>query len=254
MKAFWRGSADALRSHADWRERLNPKNCQPGTSAPTLAAAWAGPVEVFGALEHASSLAGLVIEEAVVEAQAKVDDHPGGRRNHDLVLRGRLPNGDRAVVCVEAKAGEPLGLPVIGQRAAARAAKKKNPASNAEDRVEALIKRFVPSWHPAERVDDLRYQLLTALAGTISEAQAAGASHAVLMVHDFRTDQRPDDAAREHDRDLHAFCTALFDLEPPGSGREPWCIHLGTVEDAHEVELYLARAVTDLRADALKQH
>lgn len=42
----------------------------------------------------------------------------------------------------------------------------------------------------------MRYQLLTALAGTLSEAEERGAQHAVLMVQDFLTDQRPNASNR----------------------------------------------------------
>ena len=80
-----------------------------------------GIVELYGALNSQPALAGFVIEELIVEAQAEVDKHPGGRRNHDLVLRGRLANGDGAVVCIEAKAGESLGQRLVGQRAVGRA-------------------------------------------------------------------------------------------------------------------------------------
>lgn len=72
------------------------------------------------------------------------------------------------------------------------------------------------------------------------------------MIHDFRTDERPEDAAHQHDRDLGAFCTTVFDRELPKSGQEPWCVHVGSIKDTPAIELYVARAVTDLRAETLK--
>lgn len=252
MRALWRTAKQPLRGHADWISRIDKKNREQGTSAPTLAAAWSGLVEMQGALNLQPALAGFLIEDVVVEAQAKVDGYPGGRRNHDLVARGHLPNGDGAVVCVEAKAGEPLGLTIVGQRAAAKAAKQKNANSNAPQRVTDLVDRFVRSDYAAAKVGDLRYQLLTAIAGTISDARRHNAVHAVLMVHEFRTDERETDMTADVDRALRAFCEAVFAVKPPSAQSTPWCFALPQLDEAPGVNLYLARAVTDLRTETLE--
>lgn len=49
-------------------------------------------------------------------------------------------------------------------------------------RLQGLLKRFVPYPPFDPRVQRLRYQFLTALAGTLSEAKTSGAQHAVLML------------------------------------------------------------------------
>jgi len=261
MRSFWRNDSAPLHSHAAWSARLDRKNRRPGTSAPTLAAVWAGPVELFGALHRQPALLGLVIDDVVVEGQSAVDEF-SGPRNHDLVLRGHLANGERAVVCVEAKAGEDFGPTVARQAKAAAAIKAKADdatksgkltTSNAPARLEGLLKRFVPYPAAEQRVQDLRYQLLTALAGTLSEAKDHAACHAVLMVHEFLTDQRHDERIiEEHDRDLWNFCTTVFDFEPPGRQHIPWCVQVP--EDIGDLKLYLARAVTDLRAITLERN
>ena len=246
MKVTWRDGGSVLTSHAEWLDRIDPKNLQPGTSAPTLAAAWAGIVELYGVLHNQPSLTRFTIDEIVVEAQTTFDEFPSGPRNHDLVVRGSLPDRARAVVCVEAKAGEDLGTTIAAQRVEAERAKAANPRSNATARLDGLLRRFVSPDHPPEETDRLRYQLLTALAGTIAEASAIGAAHAVLMLHDFRTDERRDDLASEHDDQLRAFARAVFGVDTPPRGSVPWCVHLGSVAEAPTLELYLAWAVTDL--------
>jgi hypothetical protein len=199
---------------------------------------------------------GLRLTDIAVEAQSAVDEF-SGPRNHDLVAHGELRSGERVVVCVEAKAGESFGATVEQQTAAANRAKaqaeKDGMISNAPERVKGLIKRFV-GYPPAERrVQDMRYQLLTALAGTLSEADDHGAQHAVLMVHDFLTDERPDDkVVREHDRDLHTFVTSVFDAEPPSAQQAPWCIDVSSMPWVGNRKLYLARAITDLRTATLE--
>lgn len=259
MRVSWRNDRAQLLSHAEWHARLDRKNRRQGTSAPTLAAVWAGPVDLYGALHQQPALTGLVIDEVLVERQSSVDDF-SGPRNHDLVLRGHLPNREGVVVCVEAKAGEDFGPTVARQAKVAAAAKAKADdaarpgklkTSNASARLEGLLKRFVRYPVAEQRVQDLRYQLLTALAGTVSEAKGHGAHHAVLMVHEFLTDQRDDEGIiEEHEQDLGNFCTTVFDVEPPGRQQTPWCVEVP--DETRGVRLYLARAITDLRALTLE--
>jgi hypothetical protein len=254
MRTFWRGDLP-LHSHAQWRQRLG-KNSKQGTSAPTLASVWAGPVELMGALRHQSELQELHLTHIAVEAQSAVDDF-SGPRNHDLVAHGELPTGERVVVCVEAKAGESFGATIRQQAATAARVKTKAEAegkrSNAPDRLDGLLERFVTYPRTEQRVQTMRYQLLTALAGTLSEAEKHQARHAVLMIHEFLTDERPhDELVLEHDRDLHNFVTTVFDCEPPSIQHAPWCIDVSGMPWAAECKLYLARAVTDLRTVTLE--
>src|SRR3954454_5234491 len=164
MRAFWRGDK-RLRSHAEWRGKLG-KNSKQGTSAPTLAAVWGGPVELMGALRHQPAFEGLQITRLVVEAQSSVDEF-SGPRNHDLVAWGELPSGERVVICIEAKAGESFGATVKQQTAAAARAKsvaeKAGKTSNALERLNGLLERFVDYPTSEPRVQNMRYQLLTAL-------------------------------------------------------------------------------------------
>lgn len=252
MRILWRNDDHPLGSHAEWIEQIDSKNRQPGTSAPTLAAAWSGLVDVHAALSGQPALEGFVIDDLIVEAQANVDGYSGGRRNHDVVLRGHTATGERTVVCIEAKAGESLGDTISGQIASAKKAELKNDRSNAVKRVDELVDRFVPAGTRAEAVGALRYQLFTALAGTISEAQTAGAGNAVVLVHDFRTDQRPNAAALEHDGEMSAFSNTVFGKGTPLSKGNPWCAQVGVVADAPGVNLYLAHVITDLRAETVR--
>lgn len=243
-----------MRSHADWRKRIDKKNARAGTSAPTLAAVWAGPVELFGALESAPALAGALMDKIVVEAQSSFDELRGGRRNHDLVVHARLPNGERLVVCVEAKADEDLGQTIAGCRLAVERKQTEGEKTNAGGRLDDLLLRFVPLTPSAAQVLKLRYQLLTALAGMVAEAEKEAARHAVLMIHEFLTDNRAGKNLDAHELDLRRFATIVFDRDLPGSDTLPWCVRLGSTPAAPGVNLYLARAVTDLRTATLEQY
>lgn len=253
---MWRKPSLPLRSYAEWIAKVALKNREAGTSAPTLAAAWSGVVELYGALADQPSLAGFVIEQAAVEGTSVFDTYDGPR-NHDLVLRGHVPSGDRVVVCVEAKAGEDLGDTIEKQRVragkAVQKAEQEGKTSNQEKRLHELLERFVMPGTPPELVETLRYQLFTGFAGTIAEAAELGTKHAVFMVHDFLTDQRPKDLAAQHDTELREFFNAVMGVELPSELAPPLCIALGQFPDTPGVELYLARVVTDLRASVLKK-
>lgn len=251
MRFFWKTDAAPLASHEDWRKRIEKKNRRQGTSAPTLAAAWAGPVELMGAMRQLPRFAGLLLEDVRVERESHFDDH-GGPRNHDLVAYGRLPNGERVVVCVEAKAGETLGQ-TVGQYAKAATAKRESgKPTKAPARLQDLLAKYVPHYSlNEERVRLMRYQLLSALAGTQAEAAGIDAEHAILMVHEFRTDQRPDDKTRSNLTELHRFVTTVFDCEHPGPDAMPWCVEVPSPASTG-AKFYIAWAVTDLTTSALE--
>lgn len=97
MRFFWRNSAAPLADHADWVVHVDRKNRQPGTSAPTLAASWSGPLDLLGALAMQPALAGITVQQAMVEAKATFDSHGGNVRNHDLVLHATTQTDESVV-------------------------------------------------------------------------------------------------------------------------------------------------------------
>ena len=115
MRFYWRNEQTPLTGYAGWIGHIDPKNRQPGTSAPTLASAWSGALDLLAALATQPSVAGLRIDRVVVEARATFDRHGGNVRNHDLVLHATTATNQPVVVCVEAKAGEQLGDTVAQQ-------------------------------------------------------------------------------------------------------------------------------------------
>jgi len=246
MRFLWRSEQTSLSSYAAWLEEIDTKNREPGTSAPTLAAAWAGPLDLLGALATNPELAHLTPFSVTVEEKASFDAYRGNVRIHDLVLRAATAGGEPVVVCVEAKAGEPLGATVAEQTAAAAKAGRTNPRSNASARLNDLVARFCPHPPNDDRVEALRYQLLTAWAGTL--ADAVGSAHAIFAVHEFRTDRRPDDKTAINGAELQRFGEVVLDCEVPPPGTVPWCVRVPNVPDV-SAALYVAHLVTDLRAD-----
>lgn len=152
------------------------------------------------------------------------------------------------MVCVEAKAGEPLGATVAEQGRAASKASLANPRSNAPTRLADLIARLSRFPITDRRVAETRYQLLTAWAGTL--ADAVDAAHAVFALHEFRTDNRPDDKSAINDAELARFAESILGCELPTAGTAPWCVRVPDTPGV-DAALYVAHAVTDLRSTAL---
>jgi len=248
MRFFWRSPATPMSSYGDWIAQLDRKNRRPGTSAPTLAAAWAGPLDLLGALSSQAALRDLALQEVTIEARARFDAYAGNVRNHDLVLRGHAADGAPVVICVEAKAGEPLGATVGEQLERARKALDSNPRSKAAERVYGLIERFCEQGIEDKRIAALRYQLLTAWAGTMEDA--AGAAHAVFVVHEFRTDDRPEDKSPMIAAELAAFAGTVLGCSLPSADAIPWCVEVPSVTEV-AAQLYVAHVVTDLRSVAV---
>lgn len=114
---------------------------------------------------RARSTAGLSIESAVAEAQVSFDDYPGGKRNHDLLIRGRCASG-AIVIGLEAKADESFGR--RSQRTTAC-----SPASRGESvdgcpgTSHSATRRHWSDVAGESSFGDLRYELFSGIAGTL---------------------------------------------------------------------------------------
>lgn len=159
----------------DWQVHAPPKSPHhwvEGRSAYELANAWCGlggpamPEVLRRLLDSRDETRGFVPEVAMPERRIPFDSLGGEPRNADLALTGFSATG-KVAITIEAKADEPFGETVSATLAAA---------------LERLIDQ-----KGQPRVGDLRYQLLTAVAGTLAFADAEGASIAVLVVHEFVT-------------------------------------------------------------------
>ena len=72
-----------------------------------------------------------------------------------------------------------------------------------------LAALFGPRKNGEAKVGELRYQLLTAAAGALCEAERQGADRAVLLVHEFITRRTDDEKHRVNAADLNRFLHRL---------------------------------------------
>jgi hypothetical protein len=218
----------AINSLRDWETLAGPKRDSQwaeGRSAFELANAWLGtgtpamPAALRDLLESAAVSSGLQVDEVHPEHRIPFDTRGGEPRNADLAFLGRTAAGTIAVT-VEAKADEPFGDTVEGTLAAAVERWKQNERSQGIGRVMDLLQALLPPASdglPQAKV--LRYQLLTAAAGSLAYAAAQGAAAAVMVVHEFETGKTRAELHARNGADYNAFLLRLGCL--PGATLAP---------------------------------
>lgn len=206
-----------IRTLADWETHAGPKSKDqwvPERSAWELANSWCGgpepamPACIHELLESLPETRGFDPDVAWPEHQIAFDQY-GGPRNADLAVLGRATTG-KVAVTIEAKADEPFGDTVGGTFAVALERAIQSPASGGVRRIEELARAL---FHDAQKgqasVAELRYQLLTAAAGTIAFADHHGAEIAVLIVHEFITEKTTDARHAQNAADYALFLGRL---------------------------------------------
>jgi hypothetical protein len=160
-----------------------------GFSAKELARLWlagAGHRYVEGALVDV--IPGLRIEQAIAEAQVSFDKYAGGVRNHDVLAYGRC-DGGHAVIGIEGKVNESLDSRLERKYAAAAQRKREGKNTNLDRRVDDLLVAIVGKRYSDDpNLPDLRYQVFSAIAGTVAAAKPTTTAAAVV-VHLIDTDQ-----------------------------------------------------------------
>jgi hypothetical protein len=244
-----------IASLADW-ERLAPPKSQShwvdNRSAKEVARAWLEgrgetlPPEVHSALAEHPMLGPVPSWEAAPEVRLHFDAFPGEPRNSDLVVLARDSFGSY-LLTVEAKADEPYGETVAEAFAAALERRIDNSRSKGIARIEGLASSLLRPRRPDRTgADQLRYQLLTACAGTVAEAIRRGYTRAVMLVHEFIT---PITANKNHERnalDLYRFLGRLGDdaVGPISKGRLYGPFPL---QAAGEIQLFVGKFSRNLR-------
>jgi hypothetical protein len=209
-----------------WGTRAPPASAEhwvDGRSAKELAKAWitgAGPAALRHLLDGDAQLRDLAIYHAIAEEQTSFDQWPGGRRNHDLLIRGAVAAG-QIVVGIEAKADESFGQTVGSYAKAAAAKRHSGKATNASERLAGLLVDVAgASLQQRPELATLRYQLLTGIAGTL--AAAVEGEHAAFVVHEFHTGKTTSTKIASNTNALKSFMYMIFGVQVPGC--EHWLL------------------------------
>ncbi|MBK6845118.1 MAG: hypothetical protein IPG88_22945 [Gemmatimonadetes bacterium] len=143
------------------------------------------------------------------EHRVRFDDLPGEPRNADVNVIAEGREGTIAI-SLEAKADEPFGELVSDVLESAVRKIVADTPTNGVLRVQQLAASiFAKGGCERLPLGDVRYQLLTGVAGVIAFARDVKASVAVFVVHEFVTDQTDDAKHLQNMRDLNAFVERL---------------------------------------------
>jgi hypothetical protein len=149
------------------------------------------------------------------------------------------------LIAVEAKADESFGETMGDAMTHALERYLANNRSNGLKRITQLAQSLLgaretqdpPLW-------DLRYQLLTATAGALSEAARRGYTRALLLIHEFVTNATSDEKHTRNALDLDTFVTrishGLITSVPSGTISGPFALTSPTLSE-RAVAFYIGK-------------
>lgn len=194
----------------DWLKHAPPaegiKHWVESRSAFELANAWfhSGkaeiPAELNKLLHSHKDTENIKLKIGYLEKETRLDKFGKGR-NHDLLLTG-TSNSElgKSIVAIEAKADESYG-DLIGNQL-----EKASPNSNLPKRIEQLALAIFGH----QEINELRYQLLHATAGTLIEAKNFNANKAIFVVHQFHSTTLSKNKINKNNNDLNKFVSSLL--------------------------------------------
>lgn len=193
------------------------KNWEEGRSACTLAKYFTTPniEESYGIKKikeyfEALGFSNPRFESAEIEHPSPFDEYSRPRMQ-DLVIKGESENG-RILACIEAKVDEKFGNEVLNQAYKnAKQYKIKHPNSNRQNRIEKLCKNYLnvsAESINSEPENNIRYQLLHYLAGSICEAKKYG-DVVFMPIMVFKTDEYNKKKGERNRKDYERFIEAL---------------------------------------------
>jgi hypothetical protein len=163
------------------------------------------PVEVSSALAKHLAFGAVQHWDAEPEAKLRFDRFAGEPRNTDLLVHARDSHG-QFLIAVEAKADEPFGETVADALAAAVDRYLKKDRSKGVERIVQLATALLGAQQAGDPpLKHVRYQLLTACAGALCEAERCGYARALMLVHEFVTSKTTDDRHARNSADLNMF-------------------------------------------------
>lgn len=193
------------------------KNWEEGRSACTLAKYFTTPniEESYGIKKikeyfEALGFSNPKFEYAEIEHRSPFDKYKGGTRMQDLVIWGESEKG-RILACIEAKVDEEFNELLNKAYDTAKQKFEKDPNSNAQKRIEELCDKYLnvsAESIKSEPENNIRYQLLYYLAGSICEAKEYG--NVVFMpIMVFKTNKYNETIGDRNREDYKQFINAL---------------------------------------------
>jgi len=205
---------EVIKSVDDWLlfspPKMKKRHWKDGRSAKELAKAWLEtgkpkmPQELVNILQIHPLTRNFVPKFAIPEFVTSLDNFFGGQRNHDLIINGSSDN-KKILVSVEAKADEPFGELICNVGS-------KKPNSKIPQRLE-LLSNSIFGCRIDNELSNVRYQLLTGVAGALIEAKNRGADITVFIVHEFLSEALDDRKIKQNSYDFEYFVRILLERD-----------------------------------------
>lgn len=199
------------------KEDNGKSNWEEGRSACTLAKYFTTPnieesygIEKIKEYFEALGFSNPKFEYAEIEHPSPFDKYKGGTRMQDLVIWGESEKGS-ILTCIEAKVDEEFNELLNEAYDTAKQKFEKDPNSNAQKRIEELCDKYLnvnAESIKSEDKNNIRYQLLYYLAGSICEAKEYG--NVVFMpIIVFKTNKYNETKGKMNREDYERFIKAL---------------------------------------------
>lgn len=189
----------------------------------------------------------LEFEVCSPEFVTRFDNNGDNGRNHDLFIIAKNENKETIVISVESKVDEEFDKTLIHSINNAKTALIKNPTSKVLKRIEEL--RLSIFGKTDENQLGLRYQLLTAIAGTLAEAKIQNATKAIFIIQTFTSEDINKDCYMRNQNDLNNFihhltngnCSQLKEGELIGPLKVP-----GNQFIPNNIDLYIGKCTIEI--------
>jgi uncharacterized protein DUF6946 len=204
-----------ITSYHHWTRPKKDYQWKAGRSAMELALSWfrnnnpQPPDELLALLHSSTRSNNLQFTSGIPELVTPLPERGEGR-NHDLALIGNTST-EQVTVTIEAKADEPFGNDTILEYYN-KAIKRRDSGKSTRvpERIEQLLAMVDPETSVQEsKWKNIRYQLLTALCGTILQARIDVSSLAVLVIHEFWSDETSAYKHKQNHVELEYFLSVL---------------------------------------------
>ncbi|MEO8937439.1 MAG: hypothetical protein ABI277_00635 [Burkholderiaceae bacterium] len=250
----------AILTLEDWETSAGPRSPDhwtDGRSAKEAARAWLEgdavdpPKELMAALKRHEAFGRLTTWWAEPDARLPFDGFGGEPCNADLVVHAEDAHGTY-LITVEAKSDEPFSNTVGDTLGEAVDRLLENERSHGIARITQLAAALLgPRVGDDPPLKDLRYQLLTASAGCLAEAERRGHTRALLLIQEFVTDRTVDKKLLLNAIDLGRFVKRLshgaFKAVNPGDIVGPFRVP-GAPLLAGGIDFYIGKISRNLRS------
>jgi hypothetical protein len=176
------------------------------------------------------------------------DPYTGGKRNHDLLIVAENKKKELIIISIESKVDEEFDKTISQKIEEGNEILTKNTNSKLLNRIEELRKTLFSEVNDNQL--ELRYQLLTAVAGTIAEAKKQNAKKCFLLIQTFKSDEINVTKYNKNQEDLNKFIkkfskekySKILDKELIG----PFNIYEDTKYLSKDIELWIGKYIIEI--------